>query len=116
MSKPILRGDVWQISFDPTIGSEIRKTRPAIVISSNDLGSLPVKIVVPLTDYKERYTDFPWHIKIEPTKKNGLKKVSSADCLQCKSLSTQRFQKRLGTLESNELDQILNAVALCLEM
>ena len=86
MSKPILRGDIWQISFDPTIGSEIRKTRPAVVISSNDLGSLPVKIVVPLTDYKGYYADFPWHVRIEPTKKNGLKKNSSAYCLQCKTI------------------------------
>jgi mRNA interferase MazF len=116
MAQSIRRGEVWQISFDPTIGSEIRKTRPAIVVSSDDLGLLPVKIVVPLTDFKERYADYPWHIKIEANKKNGLKKMSSADCLQCKSLSTERFQKRLGTISTAEMDTLLNAIALCLEM
>ncbi len=116
MDHKIKRGEIWQISFDPTVGSEIRKTRPAVVISSNELGLLPVRIVVPLTDFKERYLDYPWHVRIEPNKKNGLQKVSSADCLQCKSLSTERFQRRLGTVTSAEMDTILNAIALCLEM
>jgi mRNA interferase MazF len=116
MAQTIKRGEVWQISFDPTIGSEIKKTRPAIVISSDDLGLLPVRIVVPLTDHKERYANYPWHVKLEPTKKNGLKKNSSADCLQCKSLSTERFQKKLGVIGTPELDTILNAIALCLEL
>ncbi len=116
MATTIRRGDIWQISFDPTIGSEIKKTRPAVVLSSDDLGLLPVKIVVPITEYKDYYREFPWHVKLEASKTSGLKKPSSADCLQCKSLSTERFLKRMGTLTSVELDEILNAIALCLEM
>jgi mRNA interferase MazF len=38
------RGDIWLVNFDPTIGSEIRKTRPAVIISANHLGKLPIKI------------------------------------------------------------------------
>jgi mRNA interferase MazF len=116
MKKTIRRGEVWLVSFDPTIGSEIRKTRPAVVVSSDDLGLLPLKIVVPVTDLKERYLDYPWHVQIEPTRKNGLKKSSSIDCLQCKSLSTERFQKRLGSTTSGELERITQAIALCLEI
>lgn len=114
--RTIRRSEIWQVSFDPTIGSEIRKTRPAIVLSSDDLGLLPVKIVVPLTDHKEQYLDYPWHVRIDPAKENGLKKTSSADCLQVKSLSTERFVKKLGKVDHERLDSILNAVALCIEM
>jgi mRNA interferase MazF len=114
--RTIRRGEIWQISFDPTVGSEIRKTRPAVVLSSDDLGLLPVKIVVPLTEYKEYYIDYPWHVRVEAAKGNGLKKTSSADCLQVKSLSTERFQKKLGSLGNEEMDKIINGIALCIEM
>lgn len=51
----MLRGEVWRINLDPTIGSEIRKTRPVIVVNDNTIGVLPLKIVVPITDWKDRY-------------------------------------------------------------
>jgi mRNA interferase MazF len=43
-------GEVWLVNFDPTLGTEIRKIRPAVVISSNNIGILPIKLVVPITD------------------------------------------------------------------
>lgn len=46
------QGEIWLVSLDPTIGSEIRKTRPAIIVNDNTLGKLPLKIIVPLTDGK----------------------------------------------------------------
>ncbi len=47
------QGEIWLISLDPTIGAEIKKTRPAIVVNDNTLGKLPLKVVFPLTDWKE---------------------------------------------------------------
>jgi mRNA interferase MazF len=47
------RGEVWMVNFDPTIGTEIRKIRPAAVISSNTIGVLPIKLVAPITDWKD---------------------------------------------------------------
>ena len=49
------QSEIWLINLDPTIGAEIKKTRPAIVVNDNSLGKLPLKIIVPLTDWKERY-------------------------------------------------------------
>lgn len=43
------RGEVWWIALDPTVGSEIRKTRPCLVVGTDALSRLPVRIVVPLT-------------------------------------------------------------------
>ena len=44
------QGDIWLINLDPTVGAEIKKTRPAIIVNDNTLGRLPLKIIVPLTD------------------------------------------------------------------
>nr|WP_310487775.1 type II toxin-antitoxin system PemK/MazF family toxin [Chamaesiphon sp. VAR_69_metabat_338] len=40
------RGEIWLVNLDPTVGAEIQKTRPAIVISSDYIGKLPLKLVV----------------------------------------------------------------------
>ena len=44
------RGEIWLINLDPTIGAEIKKTRPVVIVSSNAVGILPLRVVVPLTD------------------------------------------------------------------
>ena len=46
------RGEVWLIDFDPTVGAEIRKVRPAVVLTVPGVGRLPLQIVVPLTEWK----------------------------------------------------------------
>jgi len=100
------QNEVWLINLDPTIGAEIKKTRPAIIVNDNSLGKLPLKIIVPVTDWKERYEIAPWMVKIEPTSKNGLTKESSADCFQVRSLSQNRFVERLGELPEPVMDEI----------
>lgn len=49
------QGEIWLINLDPTIGAEIKKVRPAIIVNNNAIGKLPLKVVVPITDWKERY-------------------------------------------------------------
>jgi mRNA interferase MazF len=44
------RGEIWLINLEPTIGAEIKKSRPAIIVNDDALGKLPLKIIVPLTD------------------------------------------------------------------
>ncbi len=114
MTKPA-RGEVWEINFDPSEGAEIKKKRPAVVISSDSVGRLPLKIVVPITEWKERYDEFPWHVKIEPNDENGLSKTSVADSFQVKSLSEKRFIKKVGSLTKDQLDQITAAIAVCID-
>lgn len=66
------RGEIWLVNLDPTIGAEIKKTRPSIIISSNALGKLPLKLVVPVTDWKEYFASNLWHIYVEATDTTGL--------------------------------------------
>ena len=110
------QGDVWLINLDPTIGAEIKKTRPAIIVSDDSLGKLPLKIIVPLTDWKDRYQNAPWMIKIEPDTKNGLSKDSSADCFQVRSVSQERFIKKLGQINLIILDDIKIGLAKVLSI
>jgi mRNA interferase MazF len=100
------QGNIWLINLDPTIGAEIKKTRPAIIVNDNLMGKLPLKIIVPLTDWKEKYKIAPWMIKIEANSKNGLTKDSSADCFQIRSISERRFVKKIGKISSHELEMI----------
>ncbi|MFP4339829.1 MAG: type II toxin-antitoxin system PemK/MazF family toxin [Cyclobacteriaceae bacterium] len=105
------QGEIWLINLDPTIGAEIRKTRPAIVVNDDSLGKLPLKVIVPITDWKDRYQVAAWMVKIEPDSANGLTKPSSIDCFQVRSVSEKRFVKKLGQITSNHQDQIKEALA-----
>ncbi len=100
------QGEVWLINLDPTVGAEIRKTRPAIIVNDDSLGKLPLKVIVPVTDWKDRYEIAPWMIKIEPNSKNSLTKNSSADCFQVRSVSQERFVKKLGKISETVMDEI----------
>ena len=46
------RGEVWAVNFDPAVGAEIGKARPAVVIGVESIGRLPLQLVVPITDWK----------------------------------------------------------------
>ena len=83
------RGEVWLVNLDPTVGTEISKKRPCIIVNDNGIGILPLKVIVPITDWKERqtYSIRPWMVKLEPTTENSLAKVSSVDTFQIRSVS-----------------------------
>jgi mRNA interferase MazF len=109
------RGELWLINLDPTLGSEIRKTRPAIIVSSDMAGKLPLKLVVPLTDWKDTFTANLWHVQINPSTGNGLSKISAADTLQLRSVDLQRFIRKLGILSPSDLQSIIIAIATVIE-
>lgn len=110
------QGEIWLVSLDPTVGAEIKKTRPAIIVNDNILGRLPLKIVVPLTDWKDRYTIAPWMVKIVPDKLNKLTKDSSADCFQIRSIAEERCVKRLGQVNNDTMDKNRKAIAAVLNI
>lgn len=110
------QSEVWLINLDPTIGSEIRKTRPAIIVNDNALGKLPLKIIVPFTDWKDRYTTAPWMIKVLPDHDNNLSKDSAADCFQVRSVSEERLVKRLGFVTSDTMEKVQKALSLVLSI
>ncbi len=109
------RGKIWLVSLDPTIGAEIRKTRPVIVVSSDAIGALPIKLVAPLTEWKEYLAQNVWHVKIVPDSLNGLAKTSAVDTLQLRGVDTQRFVQKLGGVSPLVMRSIVAAVAAVIE-
>jgi mRNA interferase MazF len=109
------RGEIWLVNLDPTVGAEIQKTRPAVVISSDYIGKLPLKLVVPVTDWKDSFASDLWHIRLDPTNQNGLTKTSATDALQTRSLDTRRFVRKLGILTTSDLQEITRAIAAIIE-
>ena len=107
----IEQGEVWFVEFFPKIGSEITKKRPAIVVSHNSIGRLPLKTIVPVTDWKMNYIHYPWMVKIEHNQRNGLSKVSAVDCFQIKNFSHSRFIEKVGDIDAQLLLKIHEIVA-----
>jgi len=106
----ITQSDIFLVNLNPTLGDEINKIRPCIVINDDKIGILNSRIVVPLTQWDNRYISVPWMIKITPDSKSGLSKISSADAFQIRNVSKQRFVKKIGSVSKDILFEIHKAV------
>jgi len=106
------RGEIWLVNFDPTIGAEIKKVRPAMVLSVDSLGILPLRLVVPITGWRPEFSHNPWHVFIASDSENGLQKNSALDLLQIKSIDTGRLIKKMGNIDQNTLKESLKALMI----
>jgi mRNA interferase MazF len=112
----VKRGEVWEVNLDPTIGAEIKKTRPCVIVSRDALARLPLKIIVPLTEWDRRFETAPWHVPVETSPENGLSKKTSADTFQVRSISERRLVRRLGMLSDQVMKRIGDGLALSLAL
>ena len=104
------QGEIWLINLDPTVGAEMNKTRPAVIVSDDRLGKLPLRIIAPITDWKNHYSIAPWMVEINPSNQNGLKKKSSIDCFQVRSVSKDRLIKRIGHITPSQILQVQEGI------
>ncbi|GAB2502442.1 MAG: type II toxin-antitoxin system PemK/MazF family toxin [Cytophagales bacterium] len=104
--------EVWLVDFAPQIGQEINKVRPAVVVNHDSVGSLKLKVVVPITDALK--SPKQWLVGISPSETNGLIKESMADCFQIKSISEERFIRKIGELSNEEFDSVKLGLILVL--
>ena len=106
------RGEIYLVSFDPTIGHEIQKTRPAIVIQ-NDIGNRlsPVTIVAAITS---RVTPHPVKVMVSPTKGNGLSVLSAIHLAQIRTVDRVRLVKKLGSVDADILRRVDEAIQISL--
>jgi mRNA interferase MazF len=111
MKSSIDRGDVVQVRLDPGEGREIRKTRPAVVVSNPVACRLDSVVqVVPITGLQNR-TLRPYEARIE-NPASGLSKPSRAVANQIRTVARHRLTKRLGTLTQEELESVDRAVEI----
>lgn len=102
VEESINRFDIYLIKLNPTVGSEIQKTRPCIIISPNEMNVLNTVIVAPMTS---KGFDFIFRPKISFEGKNGLVLLD-----QIRTVDKSRFVKKLGILDiekSREISSML---------
>lgn len=109
------RGEVWRVNLNPTVGAEIRKTRPVVVVNSDAVGTLPIRLVAPLTEWKDSFAGKVWLVRIDPDATNGLAKPSAADTLQLRGVDTSRFVQKLGNVSDAIMESIAAAIAAVVE-
>ena len=107
------RGEIYRVSLDPTIGTEIAKTRPALIIS-NDIGNQFSErvVVAPITSQNTEKI-YPFEVLL-PAGEGGLTQASKALLDQIRSIDKQRLKKRLGTIGSERMAAVDQAIRLSL--
>lgn len=100
------RGEIWWVNFDPSIGSEIKKTRPAIIIS-NDLSNNALEViqVIPLTSNIKKL--FPNEAFIQTKEKSA-----RALAHQITTISKKRINNKMGAISKEEMKALENAIKL----
>ncbi len=107
---PVKRGDIWWVSLDPTQGSEIKKTRPCVILSHNTLNELrQTVVVVPLSTAAKPHPPITIPVTCQ-----GNPAVAVID--QIRAVAKHRLKSRIQTLNQDELDEICRGVALILEI
>ena len=109
------RGEIWLADLNPTIGAEIRNTRPVIVVNSDEIGVLPIRLVAPITEWKDAFEGNIWHVKLEPDFANGLAKPSAVDTLQLRGIDMVRFVRKVGEVPLSIMNLIVMAIAAVIE-
>ena len=109
-------GEIWMIDLNPTRGDEIQKIRPAVIVNDDLVGTLALKIIVPVTDWKGHYAKVDWMARLEPNRENGLLKTSAADAFQIRSVSQTRFVRRLGNVSEADFLAIKKAIAFVFDL
>ena len=109
------RGEIWQVNLEPTIGQEIRKKHPVVVISSDLYSPIALRTVIPLTNWQHKFVNSPFMVKIVQDKINGLDQDSAGNVLQIRSLSTQRFIDKIGIVSNKIMGELLAGLIISID-
>lgn len=110
----IKRGEVYWVNLDPTIGAEIKKTRPAVVVS-NDVNNVHAQTItiLPLTTSTEKI--YPFEVLL-PAGAFGNKEASKAKANQIRTVDKRRLSGAMGLLPEKIMAQIEDALRLHLDL
>jgi mRNA interferase MazF len=109
-------GEIVWVNLDPTIGDEIKKRRPVVVLNGGHDKHLKLAIVVPVTAWSSYWEKNPFFVSLEPSINNGLKKKFVVDCFQIRAVSHNRFAEKVGEISNDEIDQIKRSIGLILDI
>lgn len=95
------RGEVWFVDFDPSVGTEIRKVRPALIISNDVANRVRTKVtLMPITG---TLAESPVAVQLEPNPTNGLDRPSLVKVLDLTTFDKSRLRRRVGEIHASEL-------------
>ena len=106
------RGEIYYVTFDPTIGVEIKKSRPALIIQ-NDIGNMhsQATIVAAITSTSRESSPYEVFLKAG---EGGLQKDSIILLNQIRTIDKKRLGKRLGTISSESMKKVDKAIEISL--
>lgn len=101
-------GDIWVVDFYPSVGTEIRKTRPALIISPTDFNQVRSKItLLPLASTVVKAKKIaPVTVRVPASKANGLQSDSTVIAIEPSTFDKRRLVKKIGYLEDILLSQV----------
>lgn len=107
------RGDICLVNFDPTVGSEVKKTRPALILQ-NDIANRhsPITIVAAITSRLDERL-YPTEVLVKSSE-SGLRQDSIALLNQIRSIDKQRLIKRLGSADRETMERVNRALGASL--
>lgn len=111
----IKRGEIYYADLRPVIGSEQGGIRPVLIVQ-NDIGNLhsPTTIVAAITSKKKN--SIPTHVNIYKSEENGLKVDSIVTLEQIRAIDKNRLGKKIGKLNTEDLDNVMKAMKINLAM
>lgn len=109
------RGEIWQVDLNPTIGREIKKSRPAVVISSDLFSYTDLRVIIPITEWQDKFMLWPFMVKIVKDVSNGWDRNSAGNVLQVRGVSTQRFMYRRGEIAESIIQELLAGLIISID-
>jgi mRNA interferase MazF len=109
-------GSIWLVNFNPSIGTEIQKTRPAIIISGTIFNQRRKVTVLPITSSHPDSRLLPIVVPIKPNDTNGLNTDSFIICVDPMTFDKQRLVRQLGILDVETLRQVQSILYFYLEL
>jgi mRNA interferase MazF len=108
------RGEIYLATLDPTVGREIRKTRPALILQNDVFNRLtPMAIVAPITS-TVRFPLSPVHVLLPATASTGLAVTSVAVLSQIRAIDNRRLIKWLGSVDDEAMSRVNEAIEISL--
>jgi mRNA interferase MazF len=110
-------GAIWLVKFDPSIGTEIRKTRPAVIVSDTPFNIRSKVVVLPITSSipKDSRLLHVW-VPVSPSQLNGLDRESFVVCIDPATFDKRRLVQYLGQVETEQIEQIKTVLVRLLNL
>lgn len=111
-------GSIWLVSFDPSVGTEIRKTRPALIISPTDFNQVRSKVtLLPISSTVVRAKKIaPVVVRVQASQDNGLESDSTIIAIEPSTFDKSRLVKYLGQIENSLFDEVRSILKFYLDL